>query len=120
MTTRSASTVVANYRAILRHLRSLPSGVPSSGTSLRANVVQQFRAGRLVTDEKQTGALREVAYNYVTMISGIKELTFLRELDSGEKLSPRDKVRATAGRVGLGVPKVSRYLDGMMFHLPLY
>ena len=108
MATRSASTVVANYRAILRHLRSLPSGAPSSGTSLRANVVQQFRAGRLVTDEKQSGALREVAYNYVTMISGIKELTFLRELDSGEKLSPRDKVRATAGRVGLGVPKVSR------------
>ena len=73
---------------------------------MRANVVAEFRRGAAERDDKQAMALREAAHCYVTMISSVKELTRLRELDSGEKLNPRDKVRATAGRVGLSVPKV--------------
>jgi hypothetical protein len=34
----------------------------------------------------------------------------LRELDSGERLDPRDKVKASAARVGLSVPEV-QYVD---------
>ena len=51
--------------------------------------------------------MRHTAYTYSTLIASIKELRRLRDLDSGEKLDPRDKIRATGGRVGLGVPKVS-------------
>jgi hypothetical protein len=40
------------------------------------------------------------------MISSVKELKYLRELDTGERLDPRDKIRATAARVGLAVPQV--------------
>ena len=40
------------------------------------------------------------------MISSLNELKHLRGLDSGEKLDPRDKIRHTAARVGLSVPKV--------------
>ena len=72
---------------------------------MRANIIAQFRRGAIEEDEKQVVALREAAHSYVTMVSSVKELTRLRELDSGEKLNPRDKVRATAGRVGLSVPK---------------
>eukprot|EP01036_Dinobryon_divergens_P034997 gene34997-45300_t len=39
------------------------------------------------------------------MVSSINELKHLRGLDSGEKLDPREKIRATAGRVGLSVPR---------------
>lgn len=50
--------------------------------------------------------MRHTAYTYSILIASIKELRHLRDLDSGEKLDPRDKIRATGGRVGLGVPKV--------------
>ena len=116
--------MLANYRYILRHLRSLPSGPASSGTSLRANVVAEFRRGAAERDDKQAMALREAAHCYVDMVSSVKELTRLRELDSGEKLNPRDKVRATAGRVGLSVPKVRPCLLGPLcctvFHVSFF
>ena len=51
--------------------------------------------------------LHELSNQYTTMIRSINELKYLRNLDTGEKLSPRDKIRATAGRVGLSVPRVS-------------
>ena len=38
------------------------------------------------------------------MINSVNELKHLRSLDTGEKLDPRDKIRATANRVGLSVP----------------
>ena len=43
------------------------------------------------------------------MIQSVKEVSQLRALDSGEKLSPRDKIRASAARVGLGVPQVMKF-----------
>jgi hypothetical protein len=54
---------------------------------------------------------------YVTMIRSINELKFLRGLDTGEKLGARDKIRATAGRVGLSVPRVSNAHDSLMLCL---
>ena len=62
--------------------------------------------------------MRHTAYTYSTLIASIKELRRLRDLDSGEKLDPRDKIRATGGRVGLGVPKVSWRL--LSISLPLF
>lgn len=50
--------------------------------------------------------LRQVAHTYATLVSDIREAKYLRGLDSGEKLDPRDKIRATAARVGLGIPQV--------------
>ena len=61
----------------------------------------------LETDSKKATLLRANAHNYATMIAGVTELKFLRGLDTGEKLDPREKIRATASRVGLSVPRVS-------------
>lgn len=108
MSVRNATTVISNYRYILKHLQSLPSGGASNNTTnnLRSQCMQLFRTGKHESNDKQAAVLREVAYSYVTMASSVKQLTYLRELDTGEKLNPRDKVRATAGRVGLSVPMV--------------
>lgn len=57
-------------------------------------------------DDKEIALLRHTAQTYTALIASIAELRHLRSLDSGEKLEPRDKIRATGGRVGLGVPKV--------------
>lgn len=53
---------------------------------------------------------RKTLNAYATLICSVNELKKLRGLDSGEKLDPRDKIRATAARVGLGIPKVGRRL----------
>lgn len=50
--------------------------------------------------------MRLASHTYSIMVNSINELKYLRSLDSGEKLDPRDKIKATAGRVGLSVPKV--------------
>jgi hypothetical protein len=76
------------------------------GASPMSLLHAQFREGRLETDSKTTQLLRANANLYATLFSSINELKFLRGLDSGEKLDPRDKIRATAARVGLGVPNV--------------
>ena len=48
----------------------------------------------------------------------------LRALDTGDKLEPRDKIRASAARVGLGVPNVSGLCSTLVMHncmrLPSY
>ena len=51
--------------------------------------------------------MRSIAHSYATMVMDIRELKYLRYLDSGEKLDQREKIRATAARVGLSVPFVS-------------
>lgn len=66
----------------------------------------QFTAGRQETDKAKVASLLAAAQQYSTLLSNVHELKYLRGLDSGEKLDPRDKIRATAGRVGLGVPNV--------------
>lgn len=75
----------------------------------KCNVPFQFRAGRLETDMTKVASLLATAHQYSTLLSNVRELKYLRGLDSGEKLDARDKIRATAGRVGLGVPNVSYF-----------
>jgi hypothetical protein len=48
-----------------------------------------------------------MANSYRKLVYDIKELKHLRYLDTGEKFDQRDKIRATAARVGLNVPRVS-------------
>lgn len=67
------------------------------------------------TDPVKITHLQELAHQYVKMIESIKELKYLRSLDTGEKLDPRDKIKATANRVGLAVPKVP--LDSVEFSI---
>ena len=52
------------------------------------------------------------------MVIDIEKLKHLRHIDSGDRhFSPRDKIRATAARVGLGVPEVINYI---MHHICLF
>jgi hypothetical protein len=68
------------------------------------DIVAQYREGRREVDAQKIHDMRSNAYMYAELITDIKTLKTLRGLDSGEKLEPRDKIRATAARVGLAVP----------------
>lgn len=105
--------LVEDYRKILRHLRKLPSFKHTNvrqilEDSLSSTIVGTNRNScRNLPADKIDKIRNEVIHNYATLVTSVNELTFLRSLDSGEKLDPRDKIRATAARVGLGVPKFS-------------
>jgi hypothetical protein len=75
----------------------------------------KFMEGKKETDIETTAELRAIALQYVSMVKSINELKFLRGLDCGEKLDPRDKIRATARRVGLSVPRVIRFFVFSIF-----
>mmetsp|Transcript_21009 Transcript_21009/g.42231 ORF Transcript_21009/g.42231 Transcript_21009/m.42231 type:complete len:121 (+) Transcript_21009:85-447(+) len=93
-------SVASNYRFLLKHVKALPSS-----PNWKGYVIDKFKAGRNETDSKNIEHLHAVSNQYVKMIQSINELKYLRGLDTGEKLDPRDKIRATAGRVGLSVPR---------------
>ena len=96
------------YRQILRHLRELPS---ASKTSTRQFVLDSFKQGRLETDSQKASLLKWRAVNYATMISSVKQLAYLRSLDTGERLDPREKIKRTAARVGFSVPQFTDELN---------
>jgi hypothetical protein len=70
---------------------------------------EQFADGRHESDSSKIQHLRALANQYTVMTKSVNELKLLRGLDTGEKLDPRDKIRATARRVGLSVPRVRSY-----------
>ena len=99
--------VTRDLRVLFRHMRSLPT-FQSQASPLRKTVLEKLRTGSFCySDEK---SLRECARSYALMTLSMKELNYLRELDTGEKLDPRDKIQATARRVGLSVPSVSDHI----------
>jgi hypothetical protein len=71
------------------------------------SLCKQYHLGKIETDPKKIDSLRTIAHSYTRMVSDIRELKRLRFLDTGEKLDQRDKIRYTAHRVGLHVPRVS-------------
>ena len=120
--------VIKDFRYILKHFNRLPSY--KSPSSMRNHIIQrvrytsifcdfslilsiQYQIDRFESDKIKKQQLRITANSFATMVNGVKELKHLRGLDSGEKLDPRDKIRATAARVGLGVPKVCYYSDSL-------
>ena len=100
----SVETVQA-YRTILRHLRKYPSHGP--GSAPVRHLISQFKRHSEETDAKKVAVMRATAQSYATLLSSVTELSRLRALDTGERLDPRAKIRATASRVGLGVPNFS-------------
>ena len=96
------------YRQILRHVRELPS---ASKTSTHQFVLESFKQGRLEPDESKADLLKWRAINYATMISSVKQLAYLRSLDTGERLDPREKIKRTAARVGFSVPQFTDELE---------
>lgn len=120
-------TLINDFRTLLRQMKNLPSF--SRGSTRRAIVTemvltlsfcitidlyysiyyQVLSTKNDMSDDKLKHS-RSLLHNYATMVSSINELKRLRGLDSGEKLDPREKIRATAGRVGLSVPKVGSYI----------
>ena len=79
-------------------------------TTIIMHFLNKIKQSKAETDENRIKFLRNRLHNYGTMVSSINELKYLRGLDSGEKLDPREKIRATAGRVGLSVPKVIEFI----------
>ena len=66
-----------------------------------------IRTGSKVEHPEEIKALRASAASFAELVASIKQSKYLRSLDSGEKLDPRDKIRATARRVGFQVPAFS-------------
>lgn len=94
------SLIISEYRKLLRHLRALPSK-----KTFLPWLQREMRLPSSSSSERETIALLS-AYNL--MVSSVAQLKVLRSLDTGEKLDPREKIRRTAGRVGLSVPKVRK------------
>lgn len=108
-------------RKLLRHMKGLPSfSKPSSRRKLVLELVRDFvwyrnlikdatrqvNSSKVVVSAERAQFLKAKLNHYAVMVSSVKELKHLRGLDSGEKLDPREKIRATANRVGLSVPRV--------------
>jgi hypothetical protein len=106
----SKSRVLSHYRSILRHVASLPTSgegkivEKSCGRQWQA-VAAAFKAGKVESDVTRAEQLRKNAASYAEMVSSVAELKVLRGLDTGEKMSPRDTIQASAARVGLHVPR---------------
>jgi hypothetical protein len=111
------AAVRSNMRVILRHLRTLPSAKVNEPKVL--HVLHQFRQGKKETNEFLVSRMRENAQCYATLVASIKELRYLRGLDTGDKLAPRDHINATAARVGFSMPSFSDKLSDGDFDGPL-
>ena len=57
------------------------------------------------SDNIRVEQLRKNAASYAEIVSSVAELKVLRGLDTGEKMSPRDTIRASAAKVGIYVPR---------------
>ena len=99
----SMSEAVRSLRIILRHLKVLPSH--NLGSAPVRHIISQFKHHRDETDSKRVAALRATAHSYATLLTSTAELSRLRGLDTGERLDPRSKIRQSASRVGLSVPR---------------
>jgi len=93
------ASVLRDYRVILRHVRQLPSG-----DAMKQHVSRSFKRG-MALGKKERKVARETAHAYATTISSIRELAFLRGLDTGDKMAQSELVSSMAKRVGLEVPK---------------
>ena len=100
------SRVLGHYRAILRHVASLPTSAGKGSKSAQWQAITAaFKAGKAESDSARVEQLRKNAASYAEMVASVAELKVLRGLDTGEKMSPRDTIQASAARVGLHVPR---------------
>lgn len=99
------SQILRDMRTILRHLNKLPS--TSTPTSpLRLEIVSGMRtAAALRRSDGEADRSRRLLAAYAENISCVTELTTLRGLDTGEKMTQSERVQAMASRVGLGTPE---------------
>lgn len=91
------------YRKFLKHLNTLPSTKPKS--PFRDVIIKQFRELACSRNPEEVNRLKSSLSSYVLYTESVKELNYLRYLDTGEKLNPREKISHTARRVGLSVPQ---------------
>ena len=101
------SKVLKDYRAIMRHIKRLPSG-----EGMKQHVTALYRAGKSLSKGDARTA-RETAHAYATTVSSVHELSFLRGLDTGDKMEQDELVSAMANRVGLNMP--SQFDDGKAY-----
>ena len=100
----SSQTVVRSFRAILKHVKKLPTSKDSSSEKYHS-IRAMFREGSLVQDATAVQRLRLNAEAYAEMVTSVEELKHLRGLDTGDKISVRETISASAHRVGLSVPE---------------
>ena len=72
------------------------------------HAISEFRKNANESDPKRIKVLLQRAEDHVALFEQLREKERLRKLDTGEYWdNEQDKIKATAGRVGLQVPKVS-------------
>ena len=95
---RNQSNLAADYRTILKHLKKLPS------KSLYESAKEQFDEGKLSYGNEAISR-RATAHSYATTIASINELSYLRSLDTGEKMEQKELIESMTRRVGLSSPQ---------------
>ena len=100
----SKKQVLSDLRVILRHLRSLPSSGP-----IKEHVLGQYRANMSSTSATYKESFKLAvakAHDYAHLISSVREAAYLRSLDTGEKLTQEERVKAMASKVGFEMPEI--------------
>lgn len=100
----TSETVFRSFRAILRHVKKLPTSKAVSSEKYQS-IRAMFREGSTVQDTATVQRLRLNAESYAEMVTSVEELKHLRGLDTGDKISVRETISASAHRVGLSVPE---------------
>ena len=95
---RNHSNIAADYRTILKHLKKLPS------KNLYESAKEQFYEGKASNGDEAISR-RATAHSYAVTIASINELSYLRSLDTGEKMEQKELVESMTRRVGLSPPE---------------
>ena len=76
---------------VIRYLRKLPS-IGSNQSSIYKSFLSDLRTKE---DEKSKALKLATLHSYAVLVSNQTELTFLRSIDTGEKLDQKEKIRQT-------------------------
>ena len=77
---------------VIRYLRKLPS-IGSNQSSIYKSFLSDLRTKD--DDEKSRALKLATLHSYAVLVSNQTELTFLRSIDTGEKLDQKEKIRQT-------------------------
>ena len=91
-----------NLRALLRASRTLDASVPAGALSWADYVMQQYRAGA-DAEPVRAAQMRQQAADMLGYLHELKEQRSLHNEFGGEKLTQRERIKRTAGMVGLNM-----------------
>lgn len=99
----SRTHILSGLRRVFRMLRPLPCMQPHS--PLRRRLLFVVRQSLAQQDEAEMERTGRCLKAYAECVMSVQELVHLRALDTGEKMTQSERVKAMARRVGLRTPE---------------